>query len=315
MVPQTRSDTSGDRARQAGHGLVCLPRASASLAVSSAGQVSIRSRGQSAAKLATACRCARPCRPATGGRAGSGAGPKVLGFPPAGFRKEPEQHHEQCCWNEGDQPGCREPVAGAGHCAEGDQAGDGAQHTRGQRSNCPNPAAKAAIAAPTTARSLQRCNRNAPCAATVTCSGSVLNAARLARDAPLDMQVTQKTVPAPSCLRSSTATPHHSNAAGISRSGPVKAPNRGCWPSQFRTPRRCISAASGRVHPGPVQIAQICAPPSSWLQAATGAQIRRIFRAPAGRPVRQPTDLWNGTRVFEGHASLPRTVERGWICA
>ena len=159
MVPQTRSDTSGDRARQAGHGLVCLPRASASLAVSSAGQVSIRSRGQSAAKLATACRCARPCRPATGGRAGSGAGPKVLGFPPAGFRKEPEQHHEQCCWNEGDQPGCREPVASAGHCAEGDQAGDGAQHTRGQRSNCPNPAAKAAIAAPTTARSLQRCNR------------------------------------------------------------------------------------------------------------------------------------------------------------
>jgi pimeloyl-ACP methyl ester carboxylesterase len=28
---------------------------------------------------------------------------------------------------------------------------------------------------------------------------------------PLGMQVAQKTVPAPSCLRSSTATPHHSN--------------------------------------------------------------------------------------------------------
>ena len=38
-------------------------------------------------------------------------------------------------------------------------------------------------------------------------------------------------------------------APGISRSGLVKAPIRGCCPSQFRNPRRCISAAPGRVHP------------------------------------------------------------------
>jgi len=48
--------------------------------------------------------------------------------------------------------------------------------------NCPNPDAKAAKATPTTARSFQRCNRNAA-RVTVTLPGSVLNAARLVRDA------------------------------------------------------------------------------------------------------------------------------------
>jgi len=56
--------------------------------------------------------------------AGSRSRPQVLRFTPAGFGEQPEQHHDQCWRQEGDQPGYCEPVAAAGHYAEGDQAGD-----------------------------------------------------------------------------------------------------------------------------------------------------------------------------------------------
>jgi len=60
--------------------------------------------------------------------AGSRSRPQVLRFTPAGFGEQPEQHHDQCWRQEGDQPGYCEPVAAAGHYAEGDQAGDRPQH-------------------------------------------------------------------------------------------------------------------------------------------------------------------------------------------
>ena len=65
--------------------------------------------------------------------AGSGGGPQILRFTPAGFGEQPEQHHEQCWRHEGDQPGHREPVASAGHRAKDDQAGDRPQHACRQR--------------------------------------------------------------------------------------------------------------------------------------------------------------------------------------
>src|SRR5580704_10134964 len=144
--------------------------------------------------------------------------------------------------------------------------------------NCPNPAAKAAIAAPATARSLQRCNRNAPRAATVTCSGSVVNAARLARDAPPGHAGSRRR-PSRHPPASDPPRQHRTMAMapGISRPGLVKAPIRGC-PSQSRSPRRCTAAAPGRAHPGPVHTAQKCAPPSPRPQTAAGAQIGGLAR-------------------------------------
>jgi hypothetical protein len=65
--------------------------------------------------------------------AGSGRGPQILWFTPAGFGEQPEQHHDQCWGQEGDQPGDGEPLAGVGHRAECDQAGDRAQHACRER--------------------------------------------------------------------------------------------------------------------------------------------------------------------------------------
>src|SRR5580693_9281832 len=63
----------------------------------------------------------RSVRVLDGREAGSPSGPQILRFTPAGFGEQPEQHHDQGWRQEGNQPGCCEPMAGAGHRAKGDQ--------------------------------------------------------------------------------------------------------------------------------------------------------------------------------------------------